>query len=66
MDRAFSEWNASITSVASRPSYQSIQCDPAGCALRHPFFIQSWEMNRMHQYIVYCMLYVVYCILYIV
>ena len=22
--------------MASRPSYQSIQCIPAGCALRHP------------------------------
>jgi len=25
-----------MTSVASRPSYQSIQCAPAGWALRHP------------------------------
>ena len=34
MEVAASEWNACITSVASRPSYPSIQCTPAGCAAR--------------------------------
>mmetsp|Transcript_6820 Transcript_6820/g.14192 ORF Transcript_6820/g.14192 Transcript_6820/m.14192 type:complete len:232 (+) Transcript_6820:149-844(+) len=33
--RALAEWKASMTSVASRPSYQSIQWAPAGWALRH-------------------------------
>ena len=36
MDRPLREWKASMTSVASRPSYQSIQWGPAGWALRHP------------------------------